>query len=918
MTVLHREVLACLAVGVVSCQPHPAERLGARGRIVGYLFDGETGAPLTDVTITTSDGSNALTVKTKDGFFMLDRLIAGALYRVSIAKEGYVTRFSNLTVPQAPADAYDVIPVANLGALQMLKPSGVVKGRAEFITAGQSRQMIANASVIMDLYANGAFELVKTATTSATGEFTIDGLPSLPTGLSLSICLVPAADARLGVVEFQPLCTNVTVYSGQPNFVTLRPSRTDQNAGDINIVQGVVRDLTTSLPIAGVQVAEVGLEANAVTTDSNGFFFYRTESVNRFTQFVYKKTGYADGWNSVTLTRGGNVTLGRDLYPGAASVKGRLLYANLMPANNAEVRVDLRSSLGVSAFKQVRTNATGDFTITDLPGLPDGLNINLIATPWSADPELFPETAQQTFGVTLFPGAETPALRQLTSVATLGVVANNAYSGFVAVTEPLKMLMSLPTIPAENQFTLTETITGNTMPHVVEYSDSNRLITIRPVVGSSQPFWAEARTYNLNYRVRANNGPNGISNGNIGFTPRGTLGSSTITGRVSTVTIDTPEVDAITRIFTLRWTPVPDAFRYAVYARTSNTNRQPSFVRLFDQVATASPSASINLNNYNVFSSVIDPVSGQAFAFGQRVVFMVVPIDARGVESDPTKGGTIELSDNTPPRFDQGVAQLDDATGGSSVRFVMRATEQLDRANAPTVTLPAGLTFEGWAVDELSGGIEGTLTAKGSASSPVSMTVQLKDTSGNLSAPLTVPVFGTALIPNHGFEGSSGCAAAGWTADVNTTCGSCASQALAAQPAAVTAVAGTLSSFEGRCALSFGDPDAMHCGAQSSSFPITLTGTALDRRSITLTGKYWSYGSGNYVLSMTLHNAGNTNIGTVLSTAASSNQRTWQTLTADLTALAPTVARVRLAASTAVCNTRNGGFQVDDLRLWVR
>lgn len=897
------------------------ERLGAKGRIVGYFFDADTGAALADVTLTTFEVSAEVTARSANGFAVLDKLTAGSSYRVLASKEGFVPRYFNVTIGQVPQDAYDAVGVGNLGSISMNKPSGVITGRVEFLSNGPTPTPVANASVIVDLVNNGAgFMLSKKVTTGADGFFTLDGLPASPTGVSISFCVISDTDPATGVLAFSPTCTNANAYSGASNFVVVRPSRLDLNNGDVTLYQGVVRDVVTRLPLSDVSVFEVGKEIEAVTTDANGFYFLKSTSVNRFTQLTFRKAGFSEGYAEFNLGRGNQNTVNMNLYPGGASVVGRLLYANLAPANQAEVRIDLRTNNNINVFKTVKANATGDFTLDGLPALPDGLNVSLTITPWSADPELYPETSSQTFSVVLYPGTPTPLFRQLTSNASLQLVASNTYSGFIGTMDPVQLQLSLPTLTTENAFTLTDSNSGQPMPFTVAYSDLNRRITVTPSVGNGQPLWSEARNYTLQVRLRANNGPNSTLNTSIAFTPRTSLAGANIANRITTLLVDTPDIDSNSRAFTLRWTPLPDAFGYSVYVRTANTSRLPSYVRVNNVQASVSPSMAVNLGALS-FTSTLEPAAGQPFAFGQILTFLVVPVDSRGIETDATKGATLELRDVVVPRFAEGVAQLDDGTGGTTVRFVVRAAEPMDRVNPPMATPPAGLTFMSWVVDEASGGLEGTLTYAGSTSTPATLSLQLRDTSGNLGRALSVPVFANALIPNFGFESTTAamCNASAWTVEANTTCGGCPTQVLPATAGTSLSLPGTQSSYEGVCALSFGDSDATFCGTQALTANLDLSNTAtFDRRQLTLWHRFWGFlsaGSGTFQTQFI--NTTTMSASLTINTSVNSN-RQWFQQSNDITGIVGASYRLRLAMTTNnACGTR-AGLQVDDLKVFIK
>lgn len=923
----------CLLVGCTGETPNSGigERKGAKGRIQGFLFDAETGQPMSDITVETYEVGNKISAMSKDGFFVLDGLTASASYRVTASKEGYATRiFNNITIAQVPQDAYDALPVANVGTQFMSKPNGSVKGRVEYINAGQTPVMLKNATVVMDFTGSSTFLMTQTTTTNDQGEFTFTGLPSHPTGnLSQNVCVTNIKDGSDDVIDFTPTCVNVAIYPNQSNYVVVRPNRLDLNNADVNVIQGVVRDNLTRLPVPGVEVMEVGKEAEKVVTDANGFYFIKTTSINRFAQFLYKKTGYAEGYSELNLGRGGSSNLPINLYPGGASIVGRLLYANLQPARQAEVRVDMRQVLGGSTgfnvLKIVKADANGDFTIDGLPGWYDGLSATVSITPWSADPDLFPETTNQSFNVSLYPGSATPVLRQLTSNASLSLVAWNAYTGFINPAEAAQLQLSLPTIPAENRFTLVDSNSGQPMPFTVTYADNNRKITVTPSVGAGTTYWSENRPYQLQVILRANNGPSGFLSTSFNFQARTSLAGANIAGKIAAVTVDNTDIDANTRPITLRWAPLPDAFSYSLYLRTVNTPRLPGYVRFTTVGSSANPAVSFNLGGLSV-TSTLEPIAGQPFAFGQIISFLVVPVDSRGIETDASKGATIELKDVVGPNFDYGVAQLDSASGSPhDIRFVVHSTEALDRSMPPLTTLPSGLTFKSWTVEDrptppsMLGGIEGTLVLTGSVAGAANLTIQMRDTSGNLSRALTVPVLQTAMVPSQNMEGANGeCSFAGWTADANTSCVSCTTQMLSTQPNAIRTVQGYTPAYEGNCAMGFGDPavNAM-CNMQQAWAPFDMS-TGFTGRQVRLTYRYWPYFSSGYLMHrcdfFDTVSMGVTNLHFI----QNNNNRTWQPIAADLTGLVGRTGRLRCTMDNSnTCGSR-GGVQIDDFRLYMK
>src|SRR5437762_1517114 len=101
-------------------------RKGADGRFQGYLYDADTGEALSDVVVSTIELGQKVSATTKDGYFTIDGLTASATYRLEASKEGYVTRIFTNSIAQVPTDAYDAVPVTNIGTQFMAKPSGSI------------------------------------------------------------------------------------------------------------------------------------------------------------------------------------------------------------------------------------------------------------------------------------------------------------------------------------------------------------------------------------------------------------------------------------------------------------------------------------------------------------------------------------------------------------------------------------------------------------------------------------------------------------------------------------------------------------------------------------------------------------------------------------------------------------------------
>jgi hypothetical protein len=206
---------ALAALIVVSCGSNPRsvqDPSAPTGAIVGQVTSARNGAPIAGVTVSTyvAGGSGPTKVSTKTdstGAYMLGVLPAGAAYQVRYELDTYVPRFASATVPEAAGNypqGNGIVQVNLVMSSATATLSGKVICRDGLPASG--------AVVSVDLRPQG-FDLVKEATSDASGMYRIDGLPGAPTGLLTSVVVQPWDQNGDGFPEYEPLVTTARVFT---------------------------------------------------------------------------------------------------------------------------------------------------------------------------------------------------------------------------------------------------------------------------------------------------------------------------------------------------------------------------------------------------------------------------------------------------------------------------------------------------------------------------------------------------------------------------------------------------------------------------------------------------------------------------------------------------------------------------------
>jgi len=238
----------------------------------GQLRDGSTGLPLAGAVVALSVGSSAITDAT--GSYRITGLTPGA-FVAAASKTGYTTVTAAGTFASGGTLVFSPSLYPNGQTPQDVSAHGTVLD-------AQTHAPIAAATVRIGS---------QSMTTDASGQFTVIGLPTGATTMSVSAATYAAASFSLtlakGVNELGTI------------ELALKPATIT--------ITGRVTDRTTNLPIAGAGVAVVGT-ALRVATDPAGLYQISGIDVPEFTLSV-SASGYLRKSLNVSLPAFGDTTV---------------------------------------------------------------------------------------------------------------------------------------------------------------------------------------------------------------------------------------------------------------------------------------------------------------------------------------------------------------------------------------------------------------------------------------------------------------------------------------------------------------------------------------------------------------------------------------------------------------------------------
>jgi hypothetical protein len=176
------------------------------GTIVGVVTSLRTGLPLAGVTVAApSAGGLRATTTDGNGAYSLGGLVGGATYEVRFSVAGHVSGLGVATIPDTAGD-FPTNGAAQLN-VELAQANATLSGHV-YARDGLPAQGVV---VLADLRAQG-FDLVATATTDASGGYSLAGLPGAPTGLTISAVAQPwDADAD-GLADYKALTRTGVTY----------------------------------------------------------------------------------------------------------------------------------------------------------------------------------------------------------------------------------------------------------------------------------------------------------------------------------------------------------------------------------------------------------------------------------------------------------------------------------------------------------------------------------------------------------------------------------------------------------------------------------------------------------------------------------------------------------------------------------
>ncbi len=291
--------------------------------LTGVIRDAATTLPITGATVVVIDAANVTNtiITATNGAYGITNISAG-IANISAAKTGYSSASTNSTIVVG-ANTQDLSLVPN-----------TLTGQ---VTDSLTGLAISGATVAVTDSSN----VVHTATTDGTGHY---GIPNLPTG--------PAT-----------VTVSKTGYSSATSSPIIVPGTNVQNAVlTPNILTGVIRDNSTSLPISGATVVVIDNAnvTNTTTTAADGTYGV-TNIATGVATVTASKSGYANASAAPTIVVGNN-TQDLNLTP---NTLGGQVTDTLTGLPIGGVTVGVTDSSNV--VHTVSTDGTGHYSFSGLP-----------------------------------------------------------------------------------------------------------------------------------------------------------------------------------------------------------------------------------------------------------------------------------------------------------------------------------------------------------------------------------------------------------------------------------------------------------------------------------------------------------------------------------------------------------------------
>lgn len=543
-------------------------------------------------------------------------------------------------------------------------------------------------------------------------------------------------------------------------------------AGEIQVpsspvgsIAGRVTSLRDGSPLGGVtvkvlQVGDGGAVEISVTTGEDGAFALRDLPAGTSYRVRFSLDGYVPRFvDTVIPDSAGEYPQGNAvaevntaMAPNTASITGKIIASGAKPAAGATVGIDLRGA-GYELVAEAVADADGVYTLSGLPASPTGVPVTIVVQPYDENND-----GQADYGVVqvsslAFPGITTRTEIDLRSAASaLVLLATDMDDGQHQAADPMDLVFNRPIDPNRLDVSLTDLDRGRAVGVGFALDASRSNLTVTP---SGGPL-AQGVNYRLTVSARADNGASNTSNRFFQAVGGPSSGLPAVTG----LTVKPTEADWNTVTFNLTWNHVPGASAYRVYAKDSISN--PSYVQLATIGSKPTPATTVTLPaSFDTFAadSVQTPL-----AYGAKLDFAVVPVDAMGQSPDPATATAVTRSDTTAPKIvsatQSGSADNTSGTAAKTVKLTVHFTEYMD-AVAPNIALPATLTATYELQPTLLDGVFTITVPAGTNGVGAFQITAGKDTSG---LPL-IAYDGTLksaieYVTNGGFEA---CALTGWT-----------------------------------------------------------------------------------------------------------------------------------------------------------
>ncbi len=566
-------------------------------------------------------------------------------------------------------------------------------------------------------------------------------------------------------------CGSSSKYDQQQTQVAITPKGS---------IVGRVTEYATNAPLEGVSVtAIVGGGTVKGTTSADGLYELKDITVSSNASLLFEKEGYLRSiTNGSVPSTAGNSPLAagfstRDMRmaKGDGEIKGLLRLPNNTPAVGATVYVDQRNSGNFDSVVTTTTDMAGNFSIKGLATAPTGINHTVIAQWFDENADGLADYQYTSASAVLFAAGNVP--RVFLTYGTVGqrVLTSNLFDGEIAATEDIKLTFAVPARPSgyngqvSRQFVLTDNTVGLEVA-VDQTWTSPTEVTIKPSA------LREGDQYTLQINLQTTTGGTGGTPA-ISFQVR----SATVTGPATPVAnvtvqndpvnVDRSRFDWSTNNFRVSFDTLTGISTYWVYAKDTSNNQ--AFARVA-QTTLAPGAGRVTLSVYAPFNN------GNPLSQGNKVTFVVVPVDAYGNAGSTSAATGVQVSDNIAPATQPGsvysnttVDAINDELTAKTIALQLSYSEPMDPAVSPVFTSFAAANVAQsftWS----QGNTSGTLTITVPASTDLSGGFVIrggKDPAGNVvsGADFTGYLGGRKeLLVNGGFEDAAGgCSLTGWT-----------------------------------------------------------------------------------------------------------------------------------------------------------